>query len=550
MARGKPHDLTASRIVFLALFASCSLTHVTIFPRYGLLVLLHQDLCAAAVHLREAPLLPSHFLSNQMEAGYTIIADAAKELDQILDAGADLYLQSIRTPGAPPIRAAFGFSQQPLESNRVACLAEIPCVAASATKFADFPVLVDRRVAAAMRAFFVHSFQRAKGPLSNVTDGVIQSPDSLDDSPHVTRAMLSDLHPTVVAVAWACIPQHEIFVSLRRRWLRETCFTIDGKADSGQNLHCAMKEFVLLDLFLSLCPKLKSLWEHRQWLCSSMCDCGFLIDGPKEGEEAALPTLQFEVQDDQLFFMAAHTHPMNYNAWHYRRLRLRTLHASPSNVCARWDRARIAIQMDSEQVIQFIREHNGDSSATSYLLFLLHEQDALDGKRDASLSEAGAVMEDPHQAAGELHNSGTKEHFNVSKEGEGGTRVGEGCPRTALAPALWRNLMAVTQTEIRRHSEKGHECMWHLRLGLIQWACTRSPQNRVRSLWSAEDELRWASTYAGLDLVDGIEALLSPVSALPYAWSESSGSSAWTSLNASRYGCQLTSLLGNASSCK
>ncbi|CAJ1989272.1 hypothetical protein conserved [Leishmania donovani] len=485
-----------------------------------------------------------------MESSYTIIADAAKELDQILDAAADLYLQSIQAPGAPPIRAAFGFSQQPLESNRVACLAEIPCVAASTTKFTDFPVLVDRRVVAAMRAFFVSSFERAKDPLSSVADGFSRSPDSLDNSPHVTRAMLSDLPPTVVALAWACIPQHDIFVSLRRRWLRETCFTTESKAESGQKLHHAMKEFVLLDLFLSLCPKLKSLWEYRQWLCSNMCGCGLLIDGPKEGEGTALPILKFEAQDDQLFFMAAHTHPMNYNAWHYRRRRFRSLHANPSKVCARWDCARVAIQMDSEQVIEFIREHNGDSSATSYLLFLLQEQDALDGKGDSSISEAGSVMEDSHQAAGELHRSGTKEHFNVGKEGENGTRVGEGCPRTALAPALWRNLMVFTQTEIRRHSEKGHDCMWHLRLGLIQWACTRSRQNTVLSLWSAEDELRWASTYVGLHLVDGIDALLSPVSALPYSWSESSGSSAWTSFNASRYGCQLASLLSNTSSCK
>ncbi|CBZ27522.1 conserved hypothetical protein [Leishmania mexicana MHOM/GT/2001/U1103] len=485
-----------------------------------------------------------------MESGYTIIADAATELDRILGNGAELYLQSIQTPGAPPIRAAFGFSQQPLESNRVICLADISCVVASTTKYTDFPVLMDRRVVAAMRAFFVHSFERAKGPLPKVTEGVIRSPDSLDDSPHVTRAMLSDLHPTVVALAWACLPQHDIFVSLRRRWLRETCFITEGKAESGQKLHHVMKELVLLDLFLSLCPKLKSLWEHRQWLSFNMCAYGLLTDGPKEGNENAVPIFQFEAQDDQLFFMAAHTHPMNYNAWQYRRLRFRALHASASDVCAKWDHAHVAIQMDSEQVMQFIREHNGDSSATSYLLFLLQEQDALDRKGDASLSGAGAVMEDPHQAAGELRRSGTKEHFDVDREGESGTRVCEGCTRSALAPALWRSLMAFTQTEIRLHSEKGHECIWHLRLGLIQWACTRSPENSLLSLWSAEDELRWASTYVELHLVDGVDALLSPVSAFPYAWSESSGSSAWTSFNASRYGCQLASLLRNTSSCE
>ncbi|CAJ1026898.1 hypothetical protein, conserved [Leishmania shawi] len=485
-----------------------------------------------------------------MESDYTIIADAAKELDQILDSGAVLYLQSIRTPGAQPIKVALGFSLQPLEENRVACLVETSCVAASTTMCIDFPVLVDRCVVTAMRSFFVDSFQRAKSALPQVTKAANQAPDSLDDTPHVTRAMLSNLHPSVVALAWACIPQHDIFVSFRRRWLREKCFATEDTVSNSQKLYCVMKEFVLLDLFLSLFPKLKSLWEHRQWLCYNMCSCGLLIDNPKYVDETTLPILQFEAQDDQSFFMAAHNHPMNYNAWQYRRLRFRTLHVNMSKAGARWDCASVAIQMDCEQVIRFIREHNGDSSAASYLLFLLYEQDALDTKGDACLCVTETLMKSPHQVGGEPHRRYSEEQLNTDKKDESRKCASECSPIAALAPAMWKSLMAITQTEIRRHSEKGHECIWHLRLGLIQWACMRSPQSRVLSLWSAEDELRWTSTYARLHLTEGEDALLSPVSALPYAWSESSGSSAWTSFSASRYGYQLASILRNTLPCE
>ncbi|KAG5478330.1 hypothetical protein CUR178_05045 [Leishmania enriettii] len=484
-----------------------------------------------------------------MESSRIIIADAAKDLDGILDAGADLYLHSIKTPGAPLVRAAFGFSLEPLQSSRVACLAELSCVATSTTKYADFPVLLSREVVDAMRTFFVDSFQIQKGAPQKVADIANRSADSLDDSPHVTRAMLSDLHPTVVALAWACTPQHDIFASTRRRWLSETCFTAETKVENSQRLHQAMKEFLLLDLFLSICPKLKLLWEYRQWLCSSMCRWGLLIDNPEGVNEAALQILRFEAQDDQLFFMAARNHPMNYNAWHYRRLRFRTLHANASKMRTRWDRARVVIQIDSEKVIQFIREHNGDSSAASYLLFLLHEQEALDSKVDTSFSDADLLVKDTHQGGVEPRRSHAEEEPDTSEGGEGGRRISDGFPVLRLAPPLWKTLMATTQTEIRLHGEKGHECMWHLRLGLIQWACTRSPQYRLLSAWRAEDELRWVSTYVALHLEDAADALLSPLSELPNAWTESSGSAAWTSLNAARYGCQLTSILLRTPSC-
>ncbi|GET89040.1 hypothetical protein, conserved [Leishmania tarentolae] len=538
-----------SQILLLAFFASCSLTYVTTFTIYWLLVLLHQYLCIAGRQLLEAPLVLSHFLNKHMESVCTVIANAAKEMDQILDAGAHLYLQSIKTTGAPSIRAAFGFSEQPLKLNQVVCLTEISRVEESTTKNIDFPVLVDRRVVTAMKTFFVRSFQREKGTLSKATDASPEVQDSLHDSPHVTRTMLSDMHPTIIALAWACIPQHDTFVSFRRRRLRETCFTADDKADVGERLHCVIKEFVLLDLLLSLCPKLKLLWEYRQWLCSSMHNCG-LLNNSKEDNDVALPILQFEAQDDQLFFVAAHNHTMNYNAWHYRRLRFQTLHANASKLCARRDCACVAVQRDSERVIQFIREHSSDSSATSYLLFLLHEQEVLDRKGDAFLSKEGVVVEGPSEAAGELHRSSTKEYFTGDTEDSSRTPVSKGSTRYALAPALWKNFMKVTQTEIRRHTEKGHECIWQLRLGLIQWACSRSPESRMQSLWSVEDELRWTSTYLDIHLVDGVDALLCPVSPLPYAWAESFGSSAWTSFNASRYGRQLALILRNTLSCE
>ncbi|KAG5477848.1 hypothetical protein LSCM1_05150 [Leishmania martiniquensis] len=483
-----------------------------------------------------------------MEYDYTIITDAAKDFDHILDAGAGLYLKSIKTPGAPFIRPAFGLSLQPLRPNRVACLADMSCAANSSAKYTDFPVLVDRDFVDVMKAFFVSSFQKAKAAPQKLVNIGSRSADSLDDSPHVTRAMLSGMDPTIVALAWACAPQHDIFASTRRRWLRKTCFTAEGTAEMSQKVHQVMKEFLLSDLFLTLLPKAKSLWEYRQWLCCNIRNCGLLIDDPEGVDEAALPACRFEAQDDQLFFMAAHSHPMNYNAWHYRRLRFRTLHSNTSSTREGCDSACDAIRVDSEKVIQFTREHNSDGSATSYLLFLLQEQEDLDRKADVSLLEAELLAKGTGQADAKPLRSRLQEGPNASKDDGSGRCVSESFPSIRLAPALWRSFMAVTQAEIRLHSEKGHECMWHLRLGLVQWACTRSPHHRVLSLWSAEDELRWVSAYAGLHLLDSAHALLSPVTGLPHAWSESSGSPAWTSFNAARYGCQLAAILLDTSS--
>ncbi|KAG5503533.1 hypothetical protein JKF63_05673 [Porcisia hertigi] len=484
-----------------------------------------------------------------MESDDTIITDAARELDHILDVGAGLYLQSIKTPGAPSIRAALGFSLQPLESGRVICLADVSCVTASTAGYVDFPVQVDRHVVAAMRTFFVRSFQGAEGVSSKGSESVNKQRDNLDSRPHVTRAILSGLLPTVVVLAWMCTPQNEIFLPLRRRQLREACFTSEGRGDSHQKLHCVMKEFVLLDLFLSFCPKLKSLWEYRQWLFSNMCDYGFLTDDLKEDSEASLSIRQFEVQDDQLFFVAAHNHPMNYNAWHYRRQRLRTTCGNALIDTTKRDRACTVIEIDSKQVIEFTREHNGDTSATSYLLFLLLELDSLDKKDNSFFFAAEASVKGPQRLSDRLHWSCHEGQLNREKGDKEDKRVIRGHLLVLHAPALWRTLMTLTQVEIRRHSEKGHECIWHLRLGLVQWALTRPPQSRPLSLWTTEDELEWAAAYAGLRETDGVDTLLLPMSTLPHAWTDSFGSFAWTSFNAARYGYQLVSMLRDTAGC-
>ncbi|KAK7197047.1 hypothetical protein NESM_000648600 [Novymonas esmeraldas] len=450
-----------------------------------------------------------------MTSNDDVFVHAAEELDGILNAGAGMYLHRIRTPGAPPLRAALGFSLQPMDSGLVVCLADVSDAAEGAAGYTDFPVLVDRRVAAATRAFFVRSFECAHSATPDSAGNEGTRRDSLDSTPHVTRAALRDMSPEHVALAWACAPQVDLFALLRRGWLRDTCFATCAPASRHNILRRVVKEYVLLDLFLSLCPKLKSLWEYRHWLCSRMHAHGFFAETLADINEAALPIAPFVTQDDELFFICAHNHPLNYNAWHYRRQRLHLLHTNSWESGARRDLAHAVVLADSKAVTHFVREHNGDSSATSYLLFLLHEQDALDEKAHPSHHIAGEAMQ----------------------EDGVGTRASQ----------LWRTLMALTQTEIRWHSEKGHECMWHLRLGLVQWACTRPPERSVRSQWTIADELTWTAAYADLHLVDGTNNRLSPVGVLPHPWTECSGSPAWTSYSAARYGCRLCAFLSGAS---
>lgn len=452
-----------------------------------------------------------------MESCEALLAVAAGELDCILGKAADLYLRNTGgTSAAPRIRAALGYTSRSEGDAHITCLADTERGPAAGGQSVDFPVLVSKGVVAAARTLFVQHYQERSETLAATSQqSCVRARDSLSETPHVTVDLLESMHPTLVAVVWVGAPQIDIFATHRRRWLSQTCFAHCDSTTSSDELHQALKEFVLIDLFLSVGPKLKSLWEYRLWLCDRMHAAGMLSFSLSRQEAAQMQITDFVAQDDELFFAAAHNHPMNYNAWHYRRLRFCLLHDSGANSAAKLIGACAAAAAECERVMEFIRNHNGDSSATAYLLFLLEQQEALDSKRSVLLTH------DERPAGSCNQNS-----------------------YCALAPDLWRSMLALTQTEVRRHAEKGHECIWHLRLGLVTWACKQPADTPIAFGWRVEDELRWVSAFVDAEAAISGDTLLSPVPVLRQAWTESSGSEAWTSYNAARYGIQLSTLLG------
>lgn len=229
-----------------------------------------------------------------------------------------------------------------------------------------------------------------------------------------------------------------------------------------------LKELVLCDAVLSFYHKTGEAWVHRGWCLQRL--------GDRE-PAAALALLQ---SGDGAFFYAAAAHPLNYNAWAYRR---RCVLALPATVRA------AAWVAEGERVASFIKVHNSDASAASYLLFVL------------------------------------------DRSGDEG---------------LWRALMRLTQAGLRTHADKGHECLWMLRLGLVEWAVGRGKGSGCGSAWTVADELDWVSAQVWA----ASPRLLAPVSrAASEAAVECNGSLGWNSYYACRYGLQLLALVSRALPC-
>ncbi|CCW65943.1 unnamed protein product [Phytomonas sp. Hart1] len=237
--------------------------------------------------------------------------------------------------------------------------------------------------------------------------------------------------------------------------------------------------------------------------------------------------------DEEVLRFASDEHPMNYNAWQYRRARLTLLRCcgppcffsnNPENSIY-WD----FIQRSVVEVMSYLEIHNADSSACAFLLFLFHQCAPNEGA-DLHEGEDSSDVPDNHRR------SRVERPFSVF---------------------LWNSLMTFTQRELHRHVDKGHEGMWSLRLGLIHYALTFNSKNLLLgspflSSWTVADELEWISVYVegfydktamGVDNGALDEGLLAPCGDLARAWVESSGSAAWSSFLATRYGLQLIRLL-------
>ncbi|KPA79293.1 hypothetical protein ABB37_05758 [Leptomonas pyrrhocoris] len=463
-----------------------------------------------------------------------LVTKAAGELDSILLQGASLYMRTLSSHNTPLAKLVLGFGQQQLQqphSPLITCLVDDSNLSQSGSSSFDYPVLVDRSLLNTVRTYCAGAFlaqqersedsmQLGKMPCRSLTD-------SLQSSPHVTRSMLADKPTPFTAILWLCNPQLECFISHRRRWLLDSLCAPDAAIPSAEKMRLLVNAVVLLDLLLSVCPKLKSLWEFRLWIVKQMFS-RHLLTSVKGGNSSESLLLRWQLQDDVCFFTAAHNHPMNYNAWHYRRCVHKLLCASASespNVLETVDKI---VLYESQRIVHFIREHNGDSSAASYLLFLLHEEDVRDQMLTLKNSQ-GITQPQPEPSQG------------LRQSAEENGKFTRACP---CAPRLWTYLMRCTQEEIRRHCEKGHEAMWCLRLELVRWAFKKTSRVGLFSSWNLENELEWVSAYVAAVSSAPSDKLLAPVSVFPHAWTDSFGSLAWTSYNAARYGLELLRVLG------
>ncbi|CCD16638.1 unnamed protein product [Trypanosoma congolense IL3000] len=267
---------------------------------------------------------------------------------------------------------------------------------------------------------------------------------------------------------------------------------------NGGDYPIIVQEFLFTSLLLTFHHKTQEVWVYRLWVVQQLLSA----------DEADVQVLNRH--DQAVLLEAADKHHMNYNAWNYRRQAFDLLIATVESRGENQTGTLVAplLQREVDIVLRFFESHNGDCSAVSYLIFLLHKSEAV--------------------------GNGTSRGSRISS-GCKGSRNGVGCT-DSLANAVWANLLAATARELRRHYDKGHEVVWILRLALVQWALRTLPACG----WTLQDEIDFATTYMELPVshedLDG----------LAVAWSAGSGCASWTQLHAARYGIELFKLIAAA----
>ncbi|CBH13700.1 hypothetical protein, conserved [Trypanosoma brucei gambiense DAL972] len=314
-----------------------------------------------------------------------------------------------------------------------------------------------------------------------------QNSDRREEALPLIAPVVHNLPRFSVVLLLLIMPAHSSLWSARRRWI-ETC-TANGEDHSRSFL---FQEVLVTSLLLNFYYKVQEVWVHRWWVVERLL---------------SHPGINLEVSNDHdrgVLMEAADKHPMNYNAWNYRRQVFEnilniTQNASRCRSCAS---TPSLLQQEVEIALRFFETHNGDTSAASYLIFLLHKAETI-----RSDSAEGKYNQDSGVCAGSLVHS------------------------------VWKRLMLASTQELRRHWDKGHEAVWVLRLALIHWALCIRPMCG----WSLEDEMHLISVYMELPTLHDEWVGLSEVT-----WVAASGSPSWTSFYAARYGVQLLKLVTNA----
>ncbi|RNF09919.1 alkyl and aryl transferase [Trypanosoma rangeli] len=322
---------------------------------------------------------------------------------------------------------------------------------------------------------FMGLLRRLQHPFRSLTDGG-------DPAPPIIGPLVKRLPPEgVLAVSLLLLPAHTDLWNGRRRGLRETARASAVAEERVVHflLPLLLQEILLTSLLLSFHYKKQEVWVHRWWVVHQI----LTLDD--------LDLEAFHTHDRAVLFEAADGHPMNYNAWNYRRQVFACLFKR-ENITEGTIRALLLEELNA--VVEFFERHNGDTSATVYLTFLLEQATARWGATD-----------DGHKF---------------------------------VASHVWRRLLSVTAQELRRHYDKGHEAVWVLRLALMRWALWERPSCG----WTLQDELEFIDTYAAVATVLGEEeggANMRP----DITWVNVSGSCWWTSYHAVRYGVQLLRML-------
>lgn len=293
---------------------------------------------------------------------------------------------------------------------------------------------------------------------------------------------------------------------------------VSSSGDDDSRLAALLEELHFTSLVLGRAYKLGEVWTHRLWLWNRIIPMILPRETSQDDDDATNFKLQawVDLHEKNILYDACHNHPMNLNAWQYRRqmVALRSgnllfpLAASMSHDSttsshhfALSTNGLIALlQSHSESAIAFLRTHHRDASCSRFLVDLI-------------------------TSAGNIEN-------RTELDDDDATFSSAIC-------TLWISLMTLSSRLLAQTCNSGHECLWHLRLGLIVFAM-RSQMASKTSLggnWTVCDELEFVETHT--TSVEGCFSVVSDRLEL----TSCSGSLLFHQWHAARYGIMLIRLI-------
>jgi hypothetical protein len=302
------------------------------------------------------------------------------------------------------------------------------------------------------------------------------------------------------------------------RWnaTKQHLATVFSPGQEALLLAALVEELHFTSLVLGKVYKLGEVWTHRLWLWNRIVP---LLRSQLCSDDQTIRKLQgwIDFHDNRVLDDALHNHPMNLNAWQYRRqmislcsgnllFPLAMSMVSPETPAPRLTIGTsglvVLLQSHSKSAINFLNTHHRDASCSRFLVDLLTCSGSIDHNDEVDNGEA---------------------NFD------------------SLVASLWASLMRLSSRLLTQTFASGHECLWHLRLGLIAFALCR-PARKKKSLcgnWTVRDEFDFVDAHAGSCVCTESTAAVSDRLDL----ASCSGSLLFHQWHAARYGLQLIHLL-------